>query len=33
MPDDQDPLPVPAQCQIGEEAPGPGNGLPPAIWL
>jgi hypothetical protein len=30
MPDDQDPLLLPAQLQVGEEAADAGDGLPPA---
>ena len=31
VPDDQDPLLVPAQRQVAEETPDTGNGLPPAF--
>jgi len=31
VPDDQDPLLVPAQRQVAEETPDAGNGLPPVF--
>lgn len=35
MPDDEHPLPFPAQRQVAQETADPGDGLPPAlpIWV